>query len=153
MRDNLEKTLEDLVSLFERYNRMGRSAWQMFQLGQEEDHVNKLKMNLLVHTQQIDMFTGWLTMASFGRMEPMMEKIYVMLRDYVRRDRIRAQTLRSEAAGSEESWDLLKMTLANENIPVSYVQEREDQIHSLIEGIILEESLDSKDPDSDGLGS
>jgi ankyrin repeat protein len=136
LRDNLNFTMEELDGLFQTYTRIGRSAWRRIQLSQKD--LEKPRRDLLFHMSAINGFISSLTMAAVGRMEQNLEGLESLIRDFLLRDRGRAQTLRSEAPGREETWDLIRMTLASENI---VLEEHEDEVRTVIESVMEEEFL------------
>ncbi|RDW56533.1 hypothetical protein BP6252_14123 [Coleophoma cylindrospora] len=156
IRDNLDATLQSLETLFQRYKKMGSNAWERFKLGQlEQDTMAQLKADLVSHMTIMNSFTGVVTMASamrleattertqnsINKMEPMMREVLILVREILLQNRGRAQSLRSDNPGNEESWDLLKLNLATEGIPQSYTQEHEDEIRTVVDEIAQEECM------------
>ncbi|RDW58414.1 hypothetical protein BP5796_12344 [Coleophoma crateriformis] len=156
IRDNLDTTLQSLENLFQRYKKMGSNAWERFKLGQlEQETLAQLKADLVSHMTIMNNFTGAVTMASairleattertqnsINKMEPMMREVLILVREMLLQNRGRAQSLRSDNPGNEESWDLLKLNLATEGIPQSYTQEHEGEIRTVVDEIAQEESM------------
>jgi len=137
LRDNLKSTMEELERLFETYTRIGKGAWRRIQLGQKD--LEKPRRDLLFHMSAINGFISSLTMAAVGRVEQSLEVLEALIREFLLRDNGRAQTLRSEAPGSEETWELLRMNLASENIVLA---EHEDDVRTIIESLMEEDLSD-----------
>lgn len=79
LRNNLMSTLEELQAVHQRYRTMGRNAWLRVQLGEQDLAV--LSSKLTLHLVAIEGFMSSLTMASVGRIEPMMIEALTILRN------------------------------------------------------------------------
>lgn len=141
---NLTMTLKELEDLFKRYSHMGRNAWLRVRLGQED--LSRLREKLSLHIGLIDQFMNSLTVAAVGRMEPMMEQIYNLLRDSLRDNQGRARTvLSARELDTEETWQPLAFELQAEGIPAEYLEQNRTQIHAMIDAAAEDVGITGED--------
>lgn len=110
---------------------MGRNAWMRVCLGERD--LAALRSKLSLHLGLIETFVASLTMASVGRMEPMMAEVLRILRNMARGHGAGANSLLSAQASSEmdDGWGVLGRELQSEGIPMGFVQSHMDDIMTL----------------------
>ncbi|PVH78863.1 hypothetical protein DL98DRAFT_590013 [Cadophora sp. DSE1049] len=150
LRDNLMGTLEEPQAVHQKYRNMGRNAWLRVQLGEQD--LAALRTRLSLHLGLIDSFMSSLTMASVGRMEPIMIEVLKILRNVARGHGGGPSTLLGTQVpdAGDDGWGAVERELQSEGIPADFVRSHMDDIKTLVDGVIADEapgSLDDIAPD------
>ncbi|CZR61232.1 uncharacterized protein PAC_11128 [Phialocephala subalpina] len=130
--DNLVATMQELQKLYRRYEKTDRSKakWlRRIRLGMED--LNSLRSKLTIHMSAMSAFVASLNTATLARMEPMLEKIWRILDEQMKRGAVTAQTILSISTKSEAveaAWAMLKMNLRTEGIPLEYIEQNTESI-------------------------
>ncbi|KAH7363838.1 hypothetical protein BKA65DRAFT_532551 [Rhexocercosporidium sp. MPI-PUGE-AT-0058] len=139
--DNLMGVLEELQDIYRKYRNMGRNAWMRVRLGERD--LTALRSKLSLHLGLIETFVASLTLASVGRMEPMMVEVLRILRSMARGHGAGASSLLDAQACDEvdDGRAALERELQTEGIPMEFVQDHMDDIMTLVDEVIDEEML------------
>ncbi|KAH7417539.1 hypothetical protein BKA64DRAFT_658149 [Cadophora sp. MPI-SDFR-AT-0126] len=145
LRDNLMGTLEELQAVHQKYRNMGRNAWLKVQLG--EEGLMALRSSLSLHLGLINAYMDSLTMASVGRMEPMMAEVLKILKNIARGHGNGPGSLLGTQVpdADDDGWEAVERQLQFEGIPVEFVRSHMDDIKTLVVEAISDEALDSVD--------
>jgi hypothetical protein len=140
LRDNLMGTLEELDALYRKFRNMGQNAWMRVQFGQRD--LTALRAKLTLHVMFLNQFTSSLTMASTGRMEPMMEEILRILRSSVRGYGAGAgSVLSARTWRGDEEWVLLESELGSEGVPRDYIRSQRGDISVFRDEMVEDEGI------------
>jgi ankyrin repeat protein len=145
LRDNIDETLKKLSDLHGRYSKMGRVSWLRFGLGQNA--LVPLRSELILHISAINSFVGSLNMGAFGRLEPMMERICVLLNERAKGNLNMAQTVLSASKDEDDgaSWAMLELDLKTEGVPPEYIEGNVDRIKEVLTTVCEINHLDGLD--------
>jgi hypothetical protein len=121
-------------------------SWLRFRIGME--NLAALRSKLTIHISAVNAFVSGLNASTLSRMEPMLERIYLLLDERAKGNLDRAQTvLTAKNEGDEDgaSWAILEMDLMTEGIPSEYIQGNKERIKEVLWSVVEMNHLDGDD--------
>jgi hypothetical protein len=140
LKQNLESTLVELQKIVDKYNNMGKNAWLRVRLGLQD--LNNLRGKLALHLNAINTFNGSLTLSAVGRMEPVLGRIELMLKEFVREERAGQKeptVLKALETDDDIAWKQMKLDLILGGISKEEFEKYEDRIKELVAWVIKNE--------------
>ncbi|KAH8744239.1 hypothetical protein F5882DRAFT_387705 [Hyaloscypha sp. PMI_1271] len=151
--DNVRATMAELEDLRQKRQGMKRISMSRFKLGVKD--LAPIRGKLTTQILALDTFVGGLNLATgsqnlatLGRMEPILEKVYHLLDKQARESVSGAPSILSANMDPDEdgaAWAMLKMELRTEGIPEQYILENKDRIKEVIRNVVEFNHLDGID--------
>ncbi|KAL2072820.1 hypothetical protein VTL71DRAFT_12163 [Oculimacula yallundae] len=137
--ENLTSTLEELQETYRKFRNMGRNAWMRARLGERD--LQSLRSKLSLHIGLLETFVSSLTLASVGRMEPMMVEVLRIVQGMARGHGAGANSLVQASDERVDGWDTLEREFQSGGVPIDFVQSHANDIMTLVNEVIDEEML------------
>jgi ankyrin repeat protein len=149
--ENVRTTMTELEDLHQKHQGMKRISMSRFKLGVK--NLAPIRGKLTTQILAVNTFVGGLNLAAgsqnlatLGRMEPMLEKVYHLVNKQARGSGARSVlSANMDPDENAAAWAMLKMELKTEGIPERYILENKDQIKEVIRNVMESNHLDGID--------